>query len=82
MLNNTTICGLFEVLNKIGPITYRIALPANMRSHNLFHVSLLKKYVHDHNHIINWNVIQVELKGEFKVEPTWILDWNDTIFWN
>ena len=51
-----------------------IALLANMRAHNVFYVSLLKKYVHDPNHIIDWNVIQVELEGEFQVEPMCILD--------
>jgi hypothetical protein len=46
-----------------------------MRVHNVFHVSLLKKYVHDPNHIIDWNVIQVEHEGDFQVEPVHILDW-------
>ena len=56
-------CGLFEVLDRIDPIAYRIALPSNMRTHNVFHVSLLKRYVHDPNNIINWDVIQVEPEG-------------------
>jgi hypothetical protein len=33
-------CGPFEVLKKIGPISYMIALPTSMRVHNVFHVSL------------------------------------------
>ena len=37
--------GPFEVLNRIGPVAYRIAFPANMRTHNVFHVFFLKKYV-------------------------------------
>ena len=35
----------------------------------VIHVSLLKNYVHDANHMIDWNVIQVEPKGEFFVQP-------------
>ena len=50
-------CGSLEVLERIGPIAYRLAFPASTRAHNVFHVSLLKRYVHDPNHVINWDVI-------------------------
>ena len=43
--------GPFEVLEKIGTIAYRLAFPASTRDHNVFHVSLLNKYVHDPNHV-------------------------------
>ena len=58
-------CGPFEVLERIGLVAYRIAFPASTRDHNVFHVYLLNKYVHDPNHVINWDVIQVEPEGEF-----------------
>jgi hypothetical protein len=45
-------CGLFEILARIGPIAYQLALPTNLRIHNVFHVSLLKKYIHDSTHRI------------------------------
>ena len=67
-------CGSLEVLERIGSVAYRLALPASTRAHNVFHVSLLKKYIHDPNHAINWGVIYVELKGEFQIEPMHILD--------
>ena len=66
--------GPFQILEKIGPVAYMLALPTSMRVHNVFHVSLLKKYVPKPNHIIDWNVIQVEHKGDFQVEPVFILD--------
>ena len=34
-------CGLFEILERIGPIAYILALPASMNVHNVFQVSLL-----------------------------------------
>jgi hypothetical protein len=70
-------CGPFEILSRIGPIAYQLALPANLRIHNVFHVSLLKKYVHDPTHMIDWNLVQVEPKGDFQAEPLHILDWRE-----
>ena len=35
-------CGPFEVLERIGPVAYTLALPSNTRAHNVFHVSLLR----------------------------------------
>ena len=67
-------CGPFEVLEKIGPVAYMLALHESMRIHNMFHVTLLKKYVPDPNHVIDWNVILVEHKRDFRAEPMCILD--------
>jgi hypothetical protein len=58
----------------MGPIAYMLAFVASMRICNLFHVSLLNKYVHDLNHVIDWTMIQVEKEGEFWVESVRILD--------
>jgi hypothetical protein len=67
-------CGPFEILERIGSIAYMMALPASMTVHNVFHVSLLKKYVPDANHIINWTVIQVEPDGVLQVHHVCILE--------
>jgi tRNA isopentenyl-2-thiomethyl-A-37 hydroxylase MiaE len=46
-------CGSFEILERIGTIAYMLAFPSCMSIHNLFHVSLLKKYILDANHVID-----------------------------
>ena len=75
-------CGSFEVLERIGPVAYRVALSVITRAHNVFHVSLLKKYIHDPDHVINWDVIQVDPEGEFQTEPLCILNKKVTVLWN
>jgi hypothetical protein len=68
-------CGPFEIVERIGSVDYMIALPASMSVHNVFHVSFLNKYILDANHVVDWNVIQVEKEGTFQVHPVHILDW-------
>ena len=41
-----------------------------------------KKCVHDPNHVINWDVIQVEPKVVFQIEPMRILDRKVTMLRN
>eukprot|EP00253_Pinus_taeda_P012456 PITA_12456 len=67
-------CGPFQILATIGPVAYQLALPSHIRVHNVFHVSVLNKYIYDPKHIISWQHIQVEPEGEFLVEPVSILD--------
>ena len=57
-------------------------LVVSTRAHNVFHVSLLKKYVYDPTHVIDWDVIQVEPKVEFETKPLCILDKNVTLLQN
>ena len=73
---------MLEVLERIGPVAYRLAFPPSTRAHNFSHVSLLKKYVHDPNHVINWDMIQVEPDGEFQIKPMCILTSKVTMLWN
>jgi hypothetical protein len=75
-------CGPFEILDRIGPVAYMLALPISMNVHNVFHVYLLNKYLHDHNHVIDWHLIQVETEGYFQVQPVQVLDRKVKMLWN
>ena len=45
--------GPFEVLEKVGALAYRVALPPKLgKTHNVFHISSLKKYVYDASHVV------------------------------
>ena len=46
-------CGPFESLVKLGQVAYRLALPPTIKVHNVFHVSILNKYVHNATHVID-----------------------------
>lgn len=54
-------CGPFQILARIGTEAYQLALPSHIRVHNVFHMSVLKKYVYDPKHIISWQDIQVRM---------------------
>jgi hypothetical protein len=59
-----------------------LVLPASMYIHNVFHESLLNKYIPNVNHVIEWNVIQVEQESAFQVHPMHILDRKRKHLWN
>ena len=46
-------CGPFEILAKVGSVAYQLALPPNIKVHNMFQISILKRYVHDVSHVID-----------------------------
>lgn len=53
-------CGPFVIIDKIGLVSHMIVLHASLNAHNVFHVSLLKNYIHDihdPNHVINMTLI-------------------------
>lgn len=66
-------CGPFQILERVGLVAYRLALPGHIQVHNVFHVFVLKRYIHDPKHVIHWQNFQVELDNEFLVEPQRIL---------
>ena len=47
--------GPFEILERIGSVAYRLALPPSMLGvHEVFHVSMLRKNTPDPAHVVDW----------------------------
>ena len=47
--------GPFEILDRVGVVAYRLALPPRLANvHNVFHISMLRRYKSDLSHILDW----------------------------
>ena len=47
--------GPFEVFERVGTVAYRLALLPSLSSvHEVFHVSMLRKYTPDPSHVVDW----------------------------
>uniref|UniRef100_A0A2N9HZT1 Tf2-1-like SH3-like domain-containing protein n=1 Tax=Fagus sylvatica TaxID=28930 RepID=A0A2N9HZT1_FAGSY len=67
--------GPFEILERVGLVAYRIALPpALSKIHNVFHVSSLRKYILDPSHILDFQPIQIREDLTYDEQPIKILD--------
>ena len=72
--------GSFEILERLGTVAYRLALPPSMSSvHEVFHVSMLRKYTPDPTHVADWRQIEVDTDGTFEEGPVYILDNRDQV---
>ncbi|KAL8107856.1 hypothetical protein AgCh_024313 [Apium graveolens] len=67
--------GPFEVLRRVGKVTYELALPWQMQHlHNIFYVSLLKKYNADASHVIELEPVEIQPDLSYMEQPVRILD--------
>ncbi|GAB2268533.1 hypothetical protein Dimus_038722 [Dionaea muscipula] len=72
--------GPFEILQRIGEVAYRLALPPSMEGvHDVFHVSMLRKYEPDPSHVLDWENLDVEPDASFEERPLQILDARDQV---
>ena len=72
--------GPFEILERVGTVAYRLALPSSMSSvHEVFQVCMLRKYTPDPAHVVDWGQIEVDTDGTFKEGPVCIVDSRDQV---
>ena len=71
---------LFEILERVGTVAYQLALPPSMSGvHEVFHVSMLRKYTPDPAHVVDWGQIEVDTDGTFEEGSVCILDSRDQV---
>ncbi|KAM6584026.1 hypothetical protein CsatB_011028 [Cannabis sativa] len=67
--------GPFEILERIGQVAYRLAMPPALAAvHNVFHVSMLRKYVSDSSHVLSYEALELQPDLSYEEQPVQILD--------
>ncbi|XP_020091116.1 uncharacterized protein LOC109712097 [Ananas comosus] len=67
--------GPFEILERVGAVAYRVALPPRLAGvHDVFHVSNLRKYVHDPDHVLSFEPSKIQEDMTYKEFPAYIID--------
>ncbi|KAL0536908.1 hypothetical protein IC582_025871 [Cucumis melo] len=66
--------GPFEILERIGPVAYRLALPPSLSAvHDVFHVSMLRKYVSDPSHVVDYEPLEIDENLSYTEQPIEVL---------
>ena len=72
--------GPFEILERVGTLAYRLALPPSMSGvHEVFHVSMLRRYTPDPAHVVDWGEIEVDTDETYEEGPLCIMDSRDQV---
>ena len=67
--------GPFEVLERVGIVAYWLVLPPSLSSvHDVFYVSMLRKYTPDPTHVVDWGKLVVDAGGTFEKGLVHIMD--------
>ncbi|XP_073300498.1 uncharacterized protein [Primulina huaijiensis] len=66
--------GPYEILQRIGTLAYRLALPPSLSGiHDVFHVSMLRKYEPDPSHVFDIYEVQLDPDVSYVERPVCIL---------
>ncbi|XP_042415172.1 uncharacterized protein LOC122004331 [Zingiber officinale] len=75
--------GPFQILERIGEVAYRLALPPSLtKVHDVFHVSMLRKYVPHPSHILIGVSVVLQPDISYEEIPVQILDRKERQLWN
>ncbi|XP_038983707.1 uncharacterized protein LOC120111218 [Phoenix dactylifera] len=67
--------GPFEILERVGAVAYKLALPPSLSGvHNVFHVSMLRKYIPDMSHVVEVAPLQLREDLTYLEQPVRVVD--------
>ena len=70
--------GPCEILERVGTVVCQLALPPSMSGvHEVFHISMLRRYTPDPAHVVDWGEIEVDTNETFEEGPVCIVDSRD-----
>ena len=65
---NPRYIGPFRILKRIGSVAYRLELPRDLeRIHDVFHISMLRKYIFDPSHVLKAPLVELKNGLSFEV---------------
>eukprot|EP00257_Ricinus_communis_P014841 XP_015572615.1 uncharacterized protein LOC107260950 [Ricinus communis] len=66
--------GLFEVIERIGPVAYRLVLLLELSQiHDVFHITMLRRYKSDPSHILQAQPLEIKDNLSYEERPVVIL---------
>ena len=72
--------GPFDIRSRIGDVAYRLTLPPELSGvHNVFHVSMLRKYIPDPTHVLPHEPLQIQPDASYVEQPARIIDTKETV---
>ncbi|XP_060668920.1 uncharacterized protein LOC132800038 [Ziziphus jujuba] len=68
--------GPCEIVERIRPVAYRLDFQGELsRVHDVFHISMLRKYISDPSHVLDTPEIELRDNLSYEKQPVQILCW-------
>ncbi|XP_062100473.1 uncharacterized protein LOC133806380 [Humulus lupulus] len=75
--------GPFKIIERIGEVAYHLALlPALSKVHDVFHVSMLRKYVHNPSHVLSYEKLSIDPQFVNEEKAVMIVDRKEKVLRN
>ena len=75
--------GPYRIVERIGEVAYQLEFPSDLdRIHDVFHVSMLRKYIPDPSHVLTEQPVEIQKNLTYEEELVQILDRREQILRN